>query len=107
MFVIQCKHPGCSARAFDPSELWFEAADGKTFCGAHVPLPDEDAARGFGEPEDGAEQRYRERAASRPWVAHAVWWWVHNVIAHPLIGIAPLRSAFRFHDWTSRKMHGR
>jgi hypothetical protein len=32
------------------------------------------------------------------------WWLVHNLIAHPLIGLLPFTSTFKFHDWTSRKL---
>lgn len=62
---------------------------------------------GFTKPEDGAEDRYRERSARQSSARHAFWWWLHNCVAHPLIGIVPRRAFFRFHDWTSRKLHGR
>lgn len=60
----------------------------------------------FDRPEDGSQKRYADRVAKRPWLAHTFWWVVHNNIAHPLIGVLPVALAFRFHDWTSRKMHG-
>jgi DNA-directed RNA polymerase subunit RPC12/RpoP len=62
---------------------------------------------GFDKPEDGSEHRYRVRQTQVPWVKHIFYWWLHNVVAHSLIGIAPRRTFFRFHDWTSRKMHGK
>lgn len=62
---------------------------------------------GFDKPEDGSEHRYQARQAQVPWTTHAFYWWLHNVVAHSLIGIAPRRVFFRFHDWTSRKMHGK
>jgi hypothetical protein len=37
---------------------------------------------------------------------HHVWWLIHNVVAHPMIVIAPMGLTFRFHDWTSRKLNG-
>jgi hypothetical protein len=38
-------------------------------------------------------------------VMHHGWWLIHNIIAHPLIGIAPCRATFQFHDWTSEKLN--
>lgn len=61
---------------------------------------------GFTRPEDGSEERYHVRKAEVPWVRHAFWWWVHNAVAHPMIALFPKRFAFRFHDYTSHKMHG-
>lgn len=63
--------------------------------------------RGFDRPEDGSAQRYVARRSARPWVAHTFWWVVHNAVSHLLIGLVPIKPFFRFHDWTSRKMHGR
>jgi hypothetical protein len=78
----------------------------------------------FDKPEDGSEGRYDERqrnwrngtfpvaaplAASNAVVGaakHHIWWLIHNLVAHPVIGVAPVRWAFDFHDWTSRKLHG-
>ncbi len=62
---------------------------------------------GFSEPEDGSEARYDKRKAEHPWLKHTAWWFVHNCVAHVLIGILPLKPFFTFHDWTSRKMHGK
>lgn len=36
---------------------------------------------------------------------HHFWWLVHNCIAHPMIGFAPIKSTFRFHDYTSDKIN--
>lgn len=62
---------------------------------------------GFNDVEDGSQERYRKRKTVVPWSKHTAWWLVHNCLAHPLIGVLPVRMAFQFHDWTSRKMHGR
>jgi len=62
---------------------------------------------GFTGPEDGSEARYDKRKAEHPWFKHTAWWFVHNCVAHVLIGILPLKLFFDFHDWTSRKMHGK
>lgn len=61
---------------------------------------------GFNDTEEGSQERYQRRQKIVPWSKHTVWWFVHNCIAHPLIGILPVRTAFRFHDWTSLRMHG-
>jgi hypothetical protein len=47
---------------------------------------------------------FKERKMSI--AVHNWWWFVHNVIAHPMIGIAPCKRTFAFHDWTSRKING-
>jgi hypothetical protein len=62
---------------------------------------------GFTHPEDGSEDRYVARKLKVGPVRHAFFWWLHNTVAHPLIGVFPFRFAFKFHDWTSRKLHGR
>jgi hypothetical protein len=62
---------------------------------------------GFTKPEDGSEVRYDKRKSEHPWWKHTGWWFVHNCVAHVLIGILPLKPFFQFHDWTSRKMHGK
>lgn len=64
---------------------------------------------GFDKPEDGSEDRFRERAQiwkkrKFRWM-HLVWWWIHNCVSHPLIGFMPIRFLFRFHDWTSHKLN--
>lgn len=40
-------------------------------------------------------------------VVHHFWWFVHNCVAHPLIGLVPIRVTFEFHDFTSRKINAR
>jgi hypothetical protein len=121
MFVVECAFAGCSERWMphldeqsDPALMWIELADGRMLCPEHsasapddVTLHPQQREFGFGAPEDGAADRYAARRETRPWLAHTAWWLVHNCVAHPLIGVFPRRPAFRFHDWTSRKMHGR
>lgn len=41
-----------------------------------------------------------------PRVKHYIWWLIHNCVAHPAIGLVPVKVAFDFHDWTSRKLNG-
>ena len=83
--------------------LWF--AFDKGVRAAEDAQTAEDAA--FSGPEDGSEERYARRRRKVPWASHTLWWVVHNCVAHPLIGVAPVGPLFRFHDWTSRRMHGR
>lgn len=51
--------------------------------------------------ENGSEDRYGARDRN------SLWWFVHNCIAHPLIGVAPIKPLFNFHDWTSGKINRR
>jgi hypothetical protein len=65
---------------------------------------------GFDKPEDGSQQRFKARVKEFkkkqiPVLLHHYWWLVHNCIAHPLIGIAPCKNTFDFHDYTSRKIN--
>ncbi len=67
---------------------------------------------GFDKPEDGSAERFAARkplfeaAFERlPHARYYLWWLVHNCVSHPLIGVAPIRRFFAFHDWTSRRMH--
>lgn len=64
---------------------------------------------GFTVPEDGSEERYQERRKKYnvPWTTHTFYWVIHNAVAHPLIGVCPIKPFFKLHDWTSRKMHGK
>jgi hypothetical protein len=114
MFLIRCSHAGCKAEVWDledGSENWVERR-GRFYCPEHVAVAEDvpdppEEVRGFNEPEAGAEQRYLARKAAHPWTAHTFWWLVHNAVAHPLIAFLPLRPFFAFHDWTSRRMHGK
>lgn len=38
---------------------------------------------------------------------HHFWWFVHNCISHPLIGILPIKTTFDFHDFTSDKINAK
>jgi hypothetical protein len=57
--------------------------------------------------EDGSQERYEDRKEYLPWVNYKAWWLLHNAVAHPLIAVLPFKPFFDFHDWTSRKMHGK
>lgn len=62
--------------------------------------------------ETGAEQRFEGRVAvfqkeNKPVYKHHFWWFVHNCIAHPMIGVWPSKKSFDFHDWTSKKINGK
>lgn len=114
MHFVQCSGP-CRGKVivFDASEI-----NGKWYCEPceelvfkfktqQVLTPPKIIVAGFTEPEDGSQKRYVDRRKKQPWLAHTAWWIVHNAIAHPLIAVAPWQPFFQFHDWTSRKMHGR
>lgn len=87
----------------------------------------------FERSEDGSEERYHQRVRvwndeetidpvtssvtsnskeidinprKFPKVQHHFWWLLHNLVAHPAIGLVPIKSTFDFHDWTSRKLNG-
>lgn len=65
---------------------------------------------GFNGPEDGSADRYEARlarfdAADEPRRRHHFWWLVHNCVAHPLIGLVPVKAFFDFHDWTARRIN--
>lgn len=87
----------------------------------------------FEEIEDGSEERYYDRIEvwegkkplnpemisatpnaakpninpkNLPRVQHHFWWLLHNLVAHPAIGLVPVKATFDFHDWTSRKLNG-
>ena len=36
---------------------------------------------------------------------HHGWWLVHDLVAHPLLALAPLRPSIALHDWTSRRLN--
>ena len=40
-----------------------------------------------------------------PRLRHYGWWLLHNVVAHPILGIIPCRLTFAFHDWTSSRLN--
>ncbi len=52
-----------------------------------------------------ASFRYGELLAQLMTFSNRGWWFVHNVLAHPLLSLCPgpTKWALRFHDWTSRK----
>jgi hypothetical protein len=105
VIIVRCQVCGARAALHDAEDGgWIESADGRWRCAAHAEVEE---IRGFDQPEDGSEERYVRRRQARPWAAHTTWWVVHNAVAHPLIAILPVRPLFQFHDWTSRKMHGR
>lgn len=63
-------------------------------------------------PEDGSEKRFENRQTlwqkqtqHLPNIRHFGWWFLHNCVAHPIMGLLPFAFAFEFHDWTSRKLN--
>ena len=83
---------------------------------------------GFDKPEDGSQARFWDRVdhwrtgtpeaipiiqsasgkvgRTLPLAQHYAWWLIHNLVAHPAIGVLPIKASFDFHDWTSRKLNG-
>jgi hypothetical protein len=47
------------------------------------------------------------KKAGQPVMSHYFWWFVHNCVAHPMIGVAPTKATFAFHDFTSDKINGK
>lgn len=41
----------------------------------------------------------------RAGLKHRLWWVLHNCFAHILIGLAPCRTTFKLHDWTSQRLN--
>jgi hypothetical protein len=112
MFLVQCGVCGVKTFGPDAVENGWIVNDEVELCPEHAidqgATPRREAAIiGFDRPEPGSAQRYDERRKARPWTAHRFWWVVHNVLSHPLIGLIPVKVAFKFHDWTSYKMHGK
>lgn len=57
----------------------------------------------------GAHGRYelrrgRWRAEPQWRLRHAGWWWLHNLIVHPLLGWFPVAAMVRLHDWSSGRL---
>jgi hypothetical protein len=63
--------------------------------------------------EPNCHDRYLFRQVERwgevEWgiLLHRFWWLVHNCVAHPLIGVCPIKTFHDFHDWTSIKLNNR
>lgn len=56
----------------------------------------------------GSAGRYGERlqafqrdGAPLPWVRHYFFWLLHNLVAHPILGVLPSEKTVDFHDLTS------
>lgn len=66
----------------------------------------------FPEDKSTSQTRFHKRISDfkkkkLPVLIHHAWWFTHNCIAHPLIGMLPIKSTFDFHDFTSRKINGK
>jgi hypothetical protein len=51
------------------------------------------------------QRRWEEDVRVLPRLRHHGWWLLHNVVAHPVLGVLPVPAAVRFHDWTSRHLN--
>lgn len=61
-----------------------------------------------------SQDRYRHRRLLweknhrvLPQARHHVWWVLHNLLSHPVLGVWPSTRAIRFHDWTSHHLNQR
>lgn len=66
----------------------------------------------FADLSSTTEDRFYERIAKHVKLGmsryrHHFWWFVHNCIAHPVIGVCPKKWAFNFHDYTSDKINAK
>lgn len=50
-------------------------------------------------------RRLEKTAIFKGYCVHGFWWFVHNCVAHPMIGLCPIKSFFEFHDYTSNKIN--
>lgn len=60
----------------------------------------------------GAEKRYKYRQSKwnkkvkvLPKQKHYFWWFVHNCVSHPILGLVPCEKTVNFHDWTSKHLN--
>jgi hypothetical protein len=110
MHIVECSNCGVSGgMVWTAEKNGWQLGHEEDLCPRCVESPltrSPDERVGFERPESGSEERHDERRKTRPWASHTFWWMVHNAIAHPLIAFVPRKPFFRFHDWTSYKMHG-
>jgi hypothetical protein len=52
-------------------------------------------------------EKWRKATSAFPKFRHDIWWWLHNVVSHPLLGVWPSEKAVWFHDYTSQKLNRR
>lgn len=50
-------------------------------------------------------EKFKKAEKRFPVLQHYFWWFLHNCITHPLIGLIPIKPFFNFHDWTSVKLN--
>ena len=50
-------------------------------------------------------RRWERAHPKTGFIRHLGWWWLHNIVVHPLIGYLPLGPLFALHDWTSKKLN--
>lgn len=50
-------------------------------------------------------EKFRKAEKNFPVLQHYFWWFIHNCVTHPLIGLIPVKLFFQFHDWTSVKLN--
>jgi|GEM_PF-2101231 len=50
-------------------------------------------------------QRWRSSERRLADAQHFAWWWAHNCVAHPLLGIWPSALTVRLHDVTAKELN--
>lgn len=50
-------------------------------------------------------KKFKDKHTDFPRVRHGFWWVMHNCVAHPIIGVLPVKKSFDFHDFTSDKIN--
>jgi hypothetical protein len=50
-------------------------------------------------------EKFKKAEKRFPILQHYFWWFTHNCVTHPLIGLIPIKPFFNFHDWTSVKLN--
>ena len=53
------------------------------------------------------QKLWKDRHRVAPTVRHHAWWLLHNLIAHPVLGLRPSPRVVWFHDWTSQHLNTR
>ena len=95
------RRPRSSTREDDPWENDGVPLMGRRRRAAPKPLsPEEDSSTSYGRFHIRAKQ-FATDGKPYPKLRHAYWWLLHNVVVHPLLGLFPTKTTFRWHDVTS------
>lgn len=67
--------------------------------------PEEAQALGSAGRYEARIKKFEATGSRYPRIVHYFWWVLHNVGAHGFLAVAPCKYAFRFHDWSSKKLN--